>query len=92
MYKPEVVDKMAAITGTSKAQSEKSLNAFLQVVEDTLKKNDKVTLVGFGTFEVRNRKAKKGRNPQTKDALIIPAKKAPAFKVGKGFGDSIKNS
>lgn len=73
----------------SKKDSEKALNAFIDSIEEALKKGDKVQLVGFGSFEVRNRAARKGRNPQTKAEITIPASKAPVFKVGKALKDAV---
>ena len=72
------------------AIAEKALAAFIESVEGALAKNDKVQLVGFGTFEVKTRAARKGRNPRTKQEITIPASKAPAFKAGKAFKDAIK--
>ena len=83
MNKAELVEAMATKTGETKKSAESSLNAFIEVVKDALKKGDKVQLVGFGSFEVRKRAARKGRNPQTKEEIKIPASKAPVFKAGK---------
>ena len=66
-----------------------TLNAFIDVVTETLVKGDKVQLVGFGSFEVRKRAARKGRNPQTKEEIKIPASKAPVFKAGKALKDLV---
>lgn len=89
MNKTELINSIAEKTGLTKKDSEKSVNAFLQSVEETLQKGDKVSLVGFGTFEVRTRKARTGRNPQTGDPIEIPASKVPAFKAGKALKDSV---
>ncbi len=89
MNKSDLINLMASKSGLNKKNSEAALNAFISSVEDTLKKNEKVTLVGFGTFEVRERAARKGRNPQTKQEITIPASKAPVFKAGKGLKDNV---
>jgi len=89
MNKTELVNSIAAKSGLNKKNSEAALNAFIASVEDTLKAGDKVVLVGFGTFEVRKRAARKGRNPQTKKEITIPASKAPVFKAGKGLKDTV---
>ncbi|HOQ37355.1 MAG TPA: HU family DNA-binding protein [Acetivibrio sp.] len=89
MNKTELVNSIASKSGLSKKNSEAALNAFLSSVEDALKGGDKVVLVGFGTFEVRQRAARKGRNPQTKQEITIPASKAPVFKAGKGLKEII---
>lgn len=89
MNKAELIASVAGISGLSKKDAEKAINAFTKSVEDALKKGDKVQLVGFGTFEVRERAARKGRNPQTNQEIIIPASKVPAFKVGKALKDAI---
>lgn len=87
MNKMELVTSMAEKSDLSKKDAEKALNAFMESVEETLVKGDKVQLVGFGSFEVRERAARKGRNPQTKAEITIPASKAPVFKVGKALKD-----
>ncbi|NLP14774.1 MAG: HU family DNA-binding protein [Clostridium sp.] len=89
MNKTELVNSIASKSGLSKKNSEAALNAFISSVEDALKGGDKVVLVGFGTFEVRQRAARKGRNPQTKQEITIPASKAPVFKAGKGLKEII---
>jgi DNA-binding protein HU-beta len=89
MNKTDLINSIAAKSGLNKKNSEAALNAFIASVEDALKKGDKVVLVGFGTFEVRNRAARKGRNPQTKKEITIPASKAPVFKAGKGLKDKV---
>ncbi len=89
MNKADLVASMAEMSKLSKKDSEKALNAFIESVEVALKKGQKVQLVGFGSFEVRNRAARKGRNPQTKAEIIIPASKAPVFKVGKALKDAV---
>ncbi len=90
MNKTELIAAMAEKAEISKKDAEKALAAFIDSVEKALKAKDKVQLVGFGTFEVKERAARKGRNPQTKKEIMIPASKAPAFKAGKAFKDAIK--
>jgi len=87
----ELVEAMAAKTGDSKKATDEALRAFVDVVTDALVKGDKVQLVGFGSFEVRTRAARKGHNPQTKAEIKIPACKAPAFKAGKALKDIVNN-
>ena len=87
MNKSDLIAAIAAKTGETKKDAEATLNAFVDVVTDALVKGDKVQLVGFGTFEVRKRAARKGRNPQTKEEIKIPASKAPVFKAGKALKD-----
>lgn len=89
MNKAELVAAMAAKTGESKKATEAAVNAFAEVVSEALKGGDKVQLVGFGSFEVRKRAARKGRNPQTKEEIKIPASKAPVFKAGKALKDLV---
>ena len=83
MNKSELIAAIATKTGETKKDAEATLNAFVNVVSETLAKGDKVQLVGFGSFEVRKRAARKGRNPQTKEEIKIPASKAPVFKAEK---------
>ena len=90
MNKTELIAAMAAKAELSKKDAEKALAAFIESVEDALKADDKVQLVGFGTFEVNNRAARQGVNPITKEKITIAASKAPAFKAGKAFKDAIK--
>ena len=89
MNKAELIAAIAEKTGDTKKSAEETLNAFVTVVTDALKKGDKVQLVGFGSFEVRKRAARKGRNPQTKEEIKIPASKAPVFKAGKALKDVV---
>ena len=89
MNKAELVAAMAEKTELSKKDAEKALKAFTEVVAETLKKGDKIQLVGFGTFEVAERAAREGRNPVTKETIKIPASKAPKFKAGKPLKDAI---
>ena len=89
MNKAELVAAMAAKTGDTKKGTEEFVNALVDVVTATLKKGEKVQLVGFGSFEVRKRAARKGRNPQTKEEIKIPASKAPVFRAGKALKDLV---
>ena len=84
MNKTELINAVAAETQLSKKDSEKAVSAVIEVITEQLAKGEKVVLVGFGTFEVRHRAARKGRNPSTKEEIMIPAAKAPA-KAGKGL-------
>lgn len=89
MNKSELVSLMAKKSEMTKKDAERSLNAFLDAVRDTLSKGHKVQLVGFGSFEVRHRRARKGRNPQTNAVINIAATKAPVFKAGKQLKDAV---
>jgi len=92
MTKIELVAAISAKTGFTKKNSEVALVAVLESITDALKKGEKVSLVGFGTFEVRTRKAREGINPQSKKKIKIPAKKVPAFKAGKLLKDTVAKS
>ena len=85
MNKTELVAAMAEQTNLSKKDAEAALKAFIDVVSEELKKGEKVQLVGFGTFEVSERAAREGRNPQTGETMEIKASKTPKFKAGKGL-------
>jgi DNA-binding protein HU-beta len=89
MNKSDLIAAIAAKTGDTKKDAEATLNAFIDVVTESLAKEEKVQLVGFGSFEVRKRAARKGRNPQTKEEIKIPASKAPVFKAGKALKDLV---
>ena len=89
MNKAELIAAIAAKTGDTKKAAEASVNAFVEAVTESFVKGDKVQLVGFGSFEVRKRAARKGRNPQTKEEIKIPASKAPVFKAGKALKDLV---
>jgi len=91
MNKADLIAAIAAKTGETKKSAEATVNAFVDVVTGSLVKGDKVQLVGFGSFEVRKRAARKGRNPQTKEEIKIPASKAPVFKAGKALKDLVNN-
>ena len=89
MNKAELIAKSAEERKKKKKAAETALDAFVTSVEEALKKGEKVQLVGFGTFEVRERAARKGRNPQTKAEIKIPASKAPVFKAGKALKELV---
>ena len=90
MNKAELVAKMAEKSGLSKKDAEAALNGFMKSVEEALIEGDKISLVGFGTFEARERAARQGRNPRNPEEVIeIPASKAPVFKAGKSLKENI---
>lgn len=89
MNKSELVAMMSTKANLTKKDSESALNALVESITESLKKGDKVSLVGFGTFETRKRAERNGINPQTKKAIKIPATNAPAFKAGKALKDSV---
>ncbi|HJD22324.1 HU family DNA-binding protein [uncultured Gemmiger sp.] len=90
MTKVELIAAVAADAGLTKKDAEKAVNSVVNAITEALKQGDKVSLVGFGTFEVRERPERKGRNPQTKQEIVIPASKLPAFKAGKALKDSVQ--
>lgn len=89
MTKAELINAVAEKTELTKKDSEKAVSAVFEAITDTLKNGDKVSLVGFGTFEVKERAAKEGINPRTKEKMPIPASKRPAFKAGKALKDAV---
>ncbi|MBP3542634.1 MAG: HU family DNA-binding protein [Lachnospiraceae bacterium] len=89
MNKTELIAAIAEKTELSKKDSEKALKVFVDVVTEELKKGEKIQLVGFGTFEVTERAAREGRNPQSGKPMSIPASKAPKFKAGKALKDEV---
>ncbi|HFS67341.1 MAG TPA: HU family DNA-binding protein [Flavobacteriia bacterium] len=89
MNKSQLVDAMAQDAGISKAAAKKALESFLSNVEGALKKGDKVSLIGFGTFSVQTRQAREGRNPSTGKTIQIPAKKVVKFKAGSDLASSV---
>ncbi|MDD7771200.1 MAG: HU family DNA-binding protein [Faecousia sp.] len=89
MNKTELIAEIACKAGLSKKDAEKALNATVDTVSAALAAGDKVQLVGFGTFETRQREARMGRNPKTKEAIEIPASRLPAFKAGKALKDKV---
>jgi len=90
MTKAELVERIAQDADVSKASAERALNSFIGAITKSLKKGNKVTLVGFGTFSVSKRKARKGRNPRTGEPMKIAARKTPKFSAGKALKDAIK--
>ncbi len=90
MNKAELISAVAEKGELAKKDAEKAVNALVTVVTEALANNEKVQLVGFGTFEVRERAERRGRNPQTKEAITIAASKAPVFKAGKALKDSVQ--
>ena len=89
MNKSDLVDAIAESAGLSKADAGRALDAFVETVTSTLKGGDGVSLVGFGTFSVRDRAARTGRNPRTGETIQIKASKNPAFKAGKALKDAV---
>ena len=90
MTKVELIASVAAEAGMSKKDAEKAVNAALAAITEELKNGGKVSLVGLGTFEVRERPERQGRNPQTKEPMTIAASKLPAFKAGKALKDAVQ--
>jgi DNA-binding protein HU-beta len=90
MTKAELIDKIASGAGLSKVDAGKALDTTLNSIRGALKKGQKVTLVGFGTFSVIKRKSRKGRNPRTGDVITIPAAKVPKFTSGKALKDAVR--
>ncbi len=90
MNKAELVAAVAEKTAMSKKDAEKAVSAVFSAIEESLAKNEKVQLVGFGTFEVKDRAERTGRNPQTKEVITIPAAKVPGFKAGKALKDAVQ--
>jgi DNA-binding protein HU-beta len=89
MNKAELIDAVAVAADMSKAQAGRSVEAIFDTITRTLKTGSSVSLVGFGTFEVRDRAARTGRNPRTGDSIAIAASKVPAFKPGKALKDAL---
>lgn len=89
MNKTELIAAVAEKTDLSKKDADAAVSAVLGAITDALKAGDKIQLVGFGTFEVRNRAAKQGRNPRTGETITVPASKVPAFKAGKALKDAV---
>lgn len=90
MTKADLVGKIADDAGVTKAVAEKALNSFVSAVTDALAAGDKVTLVGFGTFDIASRAQREGRNPRTGETIVIPASKVVRFKVGNKLKDAVK--
>ena len=89
MNKSQLIDKIATGADISKAAAGRALDSMIDAVTDALKKDDQVALVGFGTFSVRERSARTGRNPQTGETIQIAAAKVPSFKAGKALKDAV---
>ncbi len=90
MNKTELVSSIAEKAGLTKKDAEQAVTAFVETITEALKADDKVALVGFGTFEVRERSERTGLNPRTKEKITIPATKVPAFKAGQALKDAVK--
>ncbi|MDE5855342.1 MAG: HU family DNA-binding protein [Ruminococcus sp.] len=91
MTKTDLINVVAAKTETNKKKAEATVNAVVSAITEALVNGEKVSIVGFGTFEVRDRKEKKVINPQTKKMMIAPASKAPAFKAGQALKNAVNN-
>ena len=89
MNKAELITSMAEKSQLTKKDAESALKAFIDSVQEALENGDKVQLIGFGTFETRERAAREGRNPRTKETITIPASTVPVFKAGKDFKDKV---
>ena len=89
MNKADLINALAERNGITKKEADKAVSSVLEIIEEALKNGDKVQIMGFGSFEVKTRAARKGRNPQTKAVITIPASKAPVFKAGKSFKDEV---
>ena len=90
--KADLIDGVAPKSGLTKKDATAAVEALFEVVTETLADGERVQVIGFGSFEVRDRAARKGRNPQTGEEIEIPATKVPAFKAGKGLKDSVKGN
>ncbi len=90
MNKSDLIQAVAENSGLTTKESSSAVDAILEAISESLAKGDKVQLIGFGTFEVRNRQAREGRNPATGEAIKIEASKVPAFKAGKPLKDMVK--
>jgi len=89
MNKTELIAAVAEKSGLSKKDADKAVNAMLDTIVEILTRDEKVQIVGFGTFEVRSRSERQGRDPRTNNPITIPASKSPAFKAGKAFKDAV---
>jgi len=89
MTKTELISAVAEKTGLTKKDADKAVNSVFESISEALAASDKVSLVGFGTFEVRERAARKGHNPRTKEPIDIPASQLPVFKAGKGLKEAV---
>ena len=91
MNKSQMIERIADSTNLSKADSNRALEAIIKIIKDSLKSGEQVTIVGFGTFLARDRKARAGRNPRTGETIQISASKVPAFKPGKALKDEVNS-
>ena len=91
MNRSQLIDSVAEGSGLSKADAGRALDAVLESIQSSVANGDKVSLTGFGTFELRERAARTGRNPQTGETMQVAASKAPAFKAGKAFKDAVNS-
>jgi DNA-binding protein HU-beta len=91
LNKAELVDVVAREAGTTKKDAETVINVMMETIVKSVTQGERVTLVGFGTFEARQRKARTGRNPKTNEPLHIPAKRVAGFRVGKEFGEAVNS-
>lgn len=89
MTKTELINAVAEKSGFSKKDADKAVNAVFEAIADTLAGGEKVQIVGFGTFEVKSRSQRVGRNPRTKEEIVIPASKLPVFKAGKSLKEQV---
>ncbi|WP_318619235.1 HU family DNA-binding protein [Priestia megaterium] len=90
MKKAELIDAVATKSELTKQDTKKAVDALFETISNTLSNEEKIQLIGFGTFEVRERAARTGRNPQTGEEMMIPASKVPAFKPGKELKEALK--
>ncbi len=90
MNKSQLIDAVSQNAGLSKVDTKRAIDALIEVTKEELKKGEKISLVGFGTFSVSERSARKGLNPQTKQVIDIPAKKTPKFKAGSELCEAVK--
>ena len=91
MNKSELIERVSAESGLSKAQTSEVLDAFIKAITTSLNDGQVVSLIGFGTFQVKDRAARQGRNPQTGETMLLPAKRVPVFKAGKGLKDKVNS-
>ncbi len=92
MHKTDLVDEVAEKCDLTKSDAKEAVEAFIETIEESLCRNEKVTLMGFGTFEARHRKGRKGRNPATGEEMNIPAAYLPAFRASKNLKEKVKES
>ncbi|HCL4480279.1 TPA: HU family DNA-binding protein [Clostridium botulinum] len=90
MNKSELIKRMAEDNRLSQKENEKSLNSFIKIIEESLKNGERVQIMGFGTYETRERSERKGKNPRTKEEITIPASRVPVFRTGKILKEKVK--